>query len=240
MAVVTLLPPPDWPKMVTLSGIAAEFGDIVFHPVERRDDVEHADIAAVGIFLAAQLRQIEKTERVQPVIDRHQHHIMLFRQHGAVIADIAAGAAGEAAAMAPQHDRALLAVAKARRPDIQAQAILAHRGAIERDDFFLHESRRVGLGRAIAERGGIAHIAPGHGWLRRHEAIGARGGGAIGHALEYLDGAVRGAADFSVFGVHHRGRRRGRTRQHPAPEPLPSWSPGFGGGSILQFCSYRP
>ncbi len=54
--------------------IAAEFGDVVAHPFERRDQIEHAGIGAVGE-LRQQLPEIEKAERVQPVVDRDQHHV---------------------------------------------------------------------------------------------------------------------------------------------------------------------
>ena len=49
---VTLLPPPDSPKIVTLAGSPPNSRDVVAHPLERGDDVEHADVARVGELVA--------------------------------------------------------------------------------------------------------------------------------------------------------------------------------------------
>ncbi len=75
-----LAPPPDSPKMVTFSGSPPNFDDIVAHPFERRDDVEHAGIARLRVVGAADLREMQIPERAEPVVQRHHHDIALARR----------------------------------------------------------------------------------------------------------------------------------------------------------------
>jgi len=106
--------------------IAAEPGNVIAHPFERLDDVQHPDIAGVGVLRAADSRQVQIAEDVEPVIDRHDHDVVACGQIGAVINRKAARAGGKAAAMQPEHHRAFVSGAEARGPDVQVQTILAH------------------------------------------------------------------------------------------------------------------
>ena len=55
---MTFAPPPDWPMMVTLPGSPPKLRDVVAHPLEGGDDVEHADVAGGGELLAADAGEV--------------------------------------------------------------------------------------------------------------------------------------------------------------------------------------
>ena len=55
--------------------IAAELRDVVAHPVERCDDVEHADVAGRRELRAAGFAERREAEHVQAVIDRHDDDV---------------------------------------------------------------------------------------------------------------------------------------------------------------------
>src|SRR5215472_3293649 len=129
------------------------------------------------------------------MVDGHQHHAMLLGQAVTVITDIAAGAAGEAAAMAPDHHGTFPPVSEPCGPNVQTQAIFALGGAVKRHHFLFHEAGGVGLGRAVAEAGDLAHLAPRLRWFGWHETTRARSRRAIGNAFEDFDGAIRPTAD---------------------------------------------
>ena len=63
----TDMPPADSPAMVTLSGIAAEVGDVVAHPAQRRLLVGQAVVADVA--RRTQRRMGQEAERAEPVVD---------------------------------------------------------------------------------------------------------------------------------------------------------------------------
>ena len=42
-------------------GIAAEVGDVVMDPAQRRDQIGHADVDRIGISGAADLREVEES-----------------------------------------------------------------------------------------------------------------------------------------------------------------------------------
>ena len=59
----TLEPPPDWPVDHHAVGIAAEIGDVLVHPAQRRDQIGHADIDGILIGRAADLGDVESRAR---------------------------------------------------------------------------------------------------------------------------------------------------------------------------------
>jgi hypothetical protein len=89
--------------------IAAEARGVVAHPLQRSDDVQHADVAGVGE-LGAGAAQIEMPVDRQPVIDADDHHVAGPRQIRAVVAERRPGAVGIAAAVNPHHHGTLPAV----------------------------------------------------------------------------------------------------------------------------------
>ena len=64
--------------------IAAEAADVVAHPLQRRDDVEHADGAGGGKVGARGGAEVREAEHVQPVIDCDDDHVVSVRETGAV------------------------------------------------------------------------------------------------------------------------------------------------------------
>src|SRR5436305_150578 len=82
-------------------GVAAERLDVVARPLERRDLVKGAEVA--GAYRAWEaLVEIEKTERVQAVVDRHQDDAVagerVARKGG-----VRSASRGEPAAVDPHH-----------------------------------------------------------------------------------------------------------------------------------------
>ena len=73
----------SWPIQTRYPGIAAETRDVIPHPLERGDDVKHAGVHGTGI-LFAEFRQVEKSERVQTVVDGYDHHVTAAGQIVAV------------------------------------------------------------------------------------------------------------------------------------------------------------
>ncbi len=108
-----------------LGRIAAERADIAPHPLQRRDLVEQAVIAryAFGRF-GAERGMREPAEDAEPVIDRHEDNAAP-RKFAAVVHRAGARSELQRAAVDPDDHRR--AVGAFGRPDIERQAILAHR-----------------------------------------------------------------------------------------------------------------
>lgn len=67
---------------------------------------------------------------LSPVVHRHHHHVLGSGQDAAVVQVQGGRPRGEGAAVDPDHDgqRPLLAVVQVGRPDVQVEAVFAHRG----------------------------------------------------------------------------------------------------------------
>ena len=59
--------------------VSAEAGDIVTHPFERHNKVEHARVSGVGVFLT-ELAEIEISEDVQTMIHADEDNIVFPRK----------------------------------------------------------------------------------------------------------------------------------------------------------------
>ena len=193
-----------------VAGIAAERGDVVAHPLEAGDDVAHARVAGVGELLAAKLREVHEAERVQPMRDADDHDVVLAGQVGAVIRHHSGRAGRIAAAVQPHHHRPL-PCADARRPDVQVEAVFAHRLAqVERCPFL--DEDRIDERRAQPELEGVADAGPRLRFHRRLKAPRACRGRAVRDASEGLDAVDREAADFAGGGLHGGAGRAGSRR----------------------------
>lgn len=64
--------------------IAAETGDVVPHPLQRQDKVELSGVAAVGQF-GDQPGEVGVTEGVEPVVQRHHHHVAALAEPHAIV-----------------------------------------------------------------------------------------------------------------------------------------------------------
>ena len=107
-------------------GVAAELADVIADPLQRRDLVAHAVVAALRIVAVGQGLVVEIAECSETVVDRDHHNVASSGQVLSVVDRRRAGAAGEAAAVDPEHDRTV-AVVEAGRPDIEGQAIFVNR-----------------------------------------------------------------------------------------------------------------
>src|SRR5581483_11594877 len=162
--------------------VAAEIGDVVVDPLERGYGVQDAAVACVLELFAADFGEIEKTKRIEAVIDGDRHDVVLVRHVAAVVHGVAAVAAGESAAMQPNHDRALMVV-QAVGPDVEVQAVLTDGNFGDGGGDFGDLGVRT-LGRLGAPFDGVFDAAPGCGFRGRHESICPAGGRAVGNATE--------------------------------------------------------
>jgi hypothetical protein len=71
--------------------------------------------------------QFDVTEDVDAVIDRHDHHVAVTCETGAIEAGSRAGAVHPRAAMQPDHDRSLRVLRGGRSKHVQEQAVFADR-----------------------------------------------------------------------------------------------------------------
>src|SRR5262249_34463007 len=140
----------------------------------------------------------QKAENVETVIDADDDGIAATGKIGAVGYGAVARAIGEGAAMQPDHDRPPGVVGETRRPDVQAQAVLALLCRVGRakQGFEYRAPRRPVRKRpgtpGIEER--VAQAGPRQRRCGWPEARRAAGRGAVGHALEGVDAGREGAA----------------------------------------------
>src|SRR6185312_11993808 len=87
--------------------VAPELADVLPHPLQGGNDIEHAHVARVGVVGAEGLAQIEEAEVVEPMGDADQYHILLACEVHAVIARRVTGPGGEPSTVEPHHDRTL-------------------------------------------------------------------------------------------------------------------------------------
>jgi len=111
-----------------VAGIAAECTDILSHPMQGQDQVEHADIARFPISLRARkIGQMQIAERPDAVANRDDDDIPAARQIRSVEPPDRRCLPVIAAAMEPDHDGTFPAFADRGAPKIQGQAVLALR-----------------------------------------------------------------------------------------------------------------
>ena len=82
---VTLVAPPDWPKMVTLPGSPPNTEMFCLIHDRAADNVLHSHIAGVRPLLAAQIREIQKAEQIQTMIDADNHDVFFTRKIRSVV-----------------------------------------------------------------------------------------------------------------------------------------------------------
>ena len=146
------------------------------------------------------LAEMQVAECAEAMIDRHDHDVALAAQVGAVVPRRIAGARDERAAMAPEHDRALAPVIDRRRPDVEHEAVLAHRrqraSREQLDQRGIEAECVVVLHRAIAEFERVAHAGPRLELSRRPEATVTFGRFSIRDAFENVDARCRRSREF--------------------------------------------
>ncbi len=135
--------------------IAAKGRDVAPDPAQRLDLVEQTVVAgdAVGRF-PAQLRMRQPAQDSQAVVDGDHHHASP-RQPGAVVDAQPARADVERAAVDPDEHRSMMRILRC--PDVQREAVLAHRADVIGVEVVCRDG---GLVAGRAERHGLAHALP--------------------------------------------------------------------------------
>ena len=142
---------------------------------------------------------------------------MFAREIGAVVRTHVRRAGGVSAAVQPHHHRTPAAFRRARRPQVQVQAVFAHRLAqVERRP--LGHEDGIDERRSRADRHRVAHAGPRLHACRRQEAPRPGGGGAVRNTFERVHAIVDEAADLSSRRLDDRaGRALRRVRRCTAP-----------------------
>ena len=107
-----------------LAGVAAEVGDVLLDPGKRGDDVLQAEVAGLGES-AAVLRERERTQCAEPVVDRHAHHAARRRETSSVRGGLRVRAELEPAAVDVHGHRQRRPGRRRGSPHVQVQAVLA-------------------------------------------------------------------------------------------------------------------
>lgn len=188
--------------------------DVVANPAERIHQVRDADVGRALIFFA-KAREVEVPDEVQPVVHRDDDHIAPAGEVCAVV-DLLdrRGPRGEAAAVQPDHHRALPAIVDAGRPDVEVLAIVVLPETSRRVvPAAAHPARPYLRGdRAIVE--GQPYALPRRDLPRRDEPLLRL---RVGDSVVGVDAVSHVPLHLARFGTHHRdagpGRRRaGRSR----------------------------
>ncbi len=113
-----------------IARIASEGCDVVTHPLEDSDDVEHPNVGGGGKFFSSDAGKVEIAIYIQTVIVSDHDHIVIAGETFAIVGEkIMAAAAGVSSAMHVHHDRAFVGRVDLWRPYVQAQTVFArHRG----------------------------------------------------------------------------------------------------------------
>ena len=193
-----------------LVGVAAEIGDVVADPAKRRDQVGHSDVYRIGISRPADLGQIEESEDVEPVIDRHLDDIMMPRHlRSFVRGQLIGRAEAETAAMKIDQHRKL--AGQAGRPDVELEHVFAHVAVVPILNERLLDAREVMQTlRAIGavDQGGVLAV-PWLGSFGRKPPVLASRILAIGYSFEREDLVIEKAAHLPILRVRDRRTRRG-------------------------------
>jgi hypothetical protein len=193
-----LPPPPGLAEDRDVAGITAKGCDIVVHPAQGGDDVEHPGIVRMHPARTADIGQMQKAEYIETMVDADHDGIAAARQVCPVGYRSVARTVGKGAAVQPHHDRPFCAVAETRRPQIERQTILGlGRRVGGAEQGFEHRATCGPVGqlpRAATIDARLTYPGPRHWRMRRHKAVVSRGRGAIGHAFKRkYAGALRTA-----------------------------------------------
>ena len=204
--------------------VAAKLCDVVAHPFERKDDVEHAGVAGAGKVRPARVFERGESQHVEPMIDRDDHDVAASREVGAFGDRRRSRTSGEASAMTPEHHRALAAITNRRRPHVENEAVFALRrkaGCCDCSRRCVAPNTRLALRctRPVVDR--VAHAGPLRRSDRGHEPVLARGTGAVRNPLEDLDSRSLRSPHASVRGLGSHGRTFGREQRARGPRSTP-------------------
>ena len=141
------------PKGSHIVRIAAEGLNLAPDPEQRGNLIEQSFIA-----VRPQDRGVHPAKDAKPIVERDDHDIASHGQAAAIDPRLRARADRVAAAVNPDHDRALAVVAS-RCPDVQVKAVLRLR--LRRDaDQVANIAAELTLHRGGGELGRVAHAGP--------------------------------------------------------------------------------
>ena len=181
-------------------GITAKAGNIISHPAKGFNQISHAHIDTVMIFFS-EIRQIQITESIEPVVHTNNDHVIQFGQIETIIADLLDGRTSRiTAAMDPEHDWSLGCRIAALRPDVQILAVFRSRPETMRRHN-LSGRHRVREHRADhTVTASILNAFPGRNRLRHVEAL--RDG--VADPVEMIDAIKVKTADLSFGSLDDR------------------------------------
>ena len=167
---------------------------------ERRDDVLLTRVGGLRELAAEDAAEVQIAEHVQTMVDADADHVVVARQILAGVAGRSATALVVAAAVEPDHDRTLAAVAEAARPHVQVETVLAFSLGRRRPQWSPEHDLLVAAGAprlrsvgTVLER--VAHAGPRRFAQRRQEPALAAGRRAVGNAEEGVDAVFDLAAE---------------------------------------------
>ena len=150
--------------------------------------------------------EVRKADGAETVVQGHEHDVAIAAEVLAVIAvllDTVAG--GEAATVDPEQDRTLAGI-RSRRPDVQAEAVLADIVIIPvvgKDAVVIAVLAFHPLRRGVAIIDSRKDIVPRFRGLRTHKAILTRGRRTVRDAEEGVDVPHDIAADLAILGRNY-------------------------------------
>src|SRR5262249_14674400 len=169
-----------------------KLGNVVFYPSERGDHVLEAVDAGTLSAFPTEIRMRQESERADAVGGAYQNDALLCELSSVIQWD-AGHSSDEPAAIYPDHDRELLALALCRGPDIQIQAVFAE---VRRSAH--HRGQCLILYAAWRKSVGLFYSVPRTDRLRRFPAKVADGWRGKGNALKRGHIAVYHTLQFSA------------------------------------------
>src|SRR5207244_656267 len=83
----------------------------------------HAHVGGSAELLPTDFREVQKSERVEPVRHRHHDYAVLTSELAAVVEDGIAGPGAKPTAMQPDHYGTAAVAGRAGRPDVEEQTV---------------------------------------------------------------------------------------------------------------------
>ena len=148
-----------------VAGVAAERGDVVAHPLQRRDLVAEAEVRVERPLGGGIAGDVGEAERAEPVVERDVDDVAGAGERVPGVPRHGRRPDAERAAVDPHHHGPRRA-GRRRRDHVDRQAVFAHRGAAARAE---QVEPATLLRRHRAERGRVAHSRPRLRWPGRPE-----------------------------------------------------------------------
>ena len=184
--------------------VAAELGNVVMHPLEGSHQVRVSGIAGVPVLLPIG-GEVQVAQNVQAVVHGDHHHVPKAGKVFPVIGHVLnGGAVPEAAAVEPDHHRALGLRVQGLGPHVQILAVLVLGPIAVGDLHFTRSGFPVQDGADIAVGKGVPNPLPRGNGLGHLEPFGVR----VLNAMEGIGAVHHKPAQLSSLRLHHRAGGR--------------------------------